>query len=344
MTPDRWQQIGKLLHQPLEQELAGQAIGPYQILSVLGQGGMGEVYLAQDSRLGRKVALKLLPSQFTQDRDRLRRFEREARAASALNHPNILTIYEIGEQEGRTFIAAEYIEGQTLRQSMAGGAFEVWEVLEVAVQVASALGEAHTAGIIHRDIKPENIMLRRDGLVKVLDFGLAKMSERPTPPGGKAKEWTETETGLLMGTTRYMSPEQARGLRLDGRTDLFSLGVVVYEMITGRPPFEGETATDVMIAIVEKEPLPLSQWVQVPAELEWMISKALSKTIETRYPAAGELERDLKRLRRRLEIKGDSGPRETTNKPKESQREPTRQSQRFKNRSGEWRDSTNALW
>ncbi len=290
--------------------LAGQTIGPYQVLSLIGKGGMGEVYLAQDSRLGRKIALKLLPSQFTQDRDRLRRFEREARAASALNHPNILTIYEIGEQSGSIFIATEFIEGQTLRQLMAGGQLRLTEALDVAVQVASALGTAHAAGIVHRDIKPENIMLRRDGFMKVLDFGLAKLNERQVAIG-QAKDakayWSETETGAVMGTTRYLSPEQARGLKVDGRTDIFSLGVVIYEMLAGRPPFEGDTATDVIIAIVEKEPLPLSQLAQVPAELEKIVSKALSKNVETRYQTAGELESDVKRLRRRVEIDIEAG-------------------------------------
>jgi eukaryotic-like serine/threonine-protein kinase len=288
--------------------LAGQVIGPYQILSVLGKGGMGEVYLAQDSRLGRKIALKLLPGQFTQDRDRLRRFEREARAASALNHPNILTIHEIGEQGGNIFIATEFIEGQTLRQEMAGGALPLREVLDVAVQVASALRAAHAAGIVHRDIKPENIMLRRDSFVKVLDFGLAKLSERQAVMGqarNATAYWSETETGAVMGT-RYLSPEQARELKVDGRTDIFSLGVVMYEMAAGRAPFEGETATDVIIAIVEKEPLPLSQLAQVPAEFEKIVSRALSKNLETRYQTASELESDLKRLRRRLESE-DSG-------------------------------------
>jgi serine/threonine protein kinase/Tol biopolymer transport system component len=300
-------------------DLAGQVIGPYQILSVLGKGGMGEVYLAQDNRLGRKVALKLLPSQFTQDRGRLGRFEREARAASALNHPNILTIYEIAEQNGNIFIATEFIEGQTLRQRMAGERLPLLEALDVAAQVSSALATAHAAGIVHRDIKPENIMLRRDGFVKVLDFGLAKLSGRQGVISGDqdAKSyWTETEAGVLIGTTRYMSPEQARGLRLDTRTDLFSLGVVMYEMMAGRPPFVGETATDVIIAIVETEPTPLSQCANVPAELEKIVAKALSKNVEARYQTASELENDLKRLKRRLPTETDLVPEPSQKKPK----------------------------
>ncbi|MGH9936586.1 MAG: serine/threonine-protein kinase, partial [Blastocatellia bacterium] len=203
-------------------------IGHYQVLAQIGAGGMGAVYLARDTRLDRQVALKLLPAEFTKDQDRLRRFAREARAASALNHPNIITIYEIGEIGERRFIAAEFVEGYTLRQRMASDRLELREALNVAIQVASALGAAHQAGIVHRDIKPENIMLRPDGLVKILDFGLAKLTEpQATAPAHQATTATgnSTEIGLVMGTPRYMSSEQARGQKVDARTDVFSLGV-----------------------------------------------------------------------------------------------------------------------
>src|SRR2546425_120949 len=218
----------------------GQRIGPYQVLSLIGAGGMGEVYLARDSRLGRKVALKLLPKEFTQSSDRVRRFEREARAVSALNHPNILTIHEIGQLEDTHYIATEFIDGETLRRQMARGRVPLREALDVACQVAGALAAAHDAGIVHRDIKPENIMVRPDRLVKVLDLGLAKLTEAQAPSANTEAPTVaevKTETGVVMGTVSYMSPEQARGLKLDARTDLFSLGVVMYEMVAGRAPF-----------------------------------------------------------------------------------------------------------
>src|SRR5215831_6352311 len=231
------------------QTMSGRMISHYQVLSLLGAGGMGEVYLAEDTRLGRKVALKLLPRKFTQDRERALRFQQEARAASALNHPNILTIYEIGEFEGGHFIATEFIDGQTLRMLMCAQ-IKLPAALDVATQVASALSAAHEAGIVHRDIKPENIMARRDGYIKVLDFGLAKLTEQ-FPPGQTAaadsaastKGLVHTDPGKLMGTARYMSPEQIRGREVNGRSDIFSLGVVLYEMVTGRAPFGGTTFT-----------------------------------------------------------------------------------------------------
>ena len=223
---------------------AGTRFDRYEILSPLGKGGMGEVYLAQDTRLKRKVALKLLPASFTQNAERLRRFEQEAYAASALNHPNIITIYEIGESGEFHFIATEFIEGNTLRQQMADTRMNLREALEIAVQIASALAAAHAAGIVHRDIKPENIMLRPDGLVKVLDFGLAKLTESQAlanDTDAVTVAASNTEPGVVMGTVRYMSPEQTRGLKVDGRSDIFSLGVVLYELVTGRAPFEGAT-------------------------------------------------------------------------------------------------------
>jgi len=227
------------------------ALTRYRILDKLGAGGMGEVYLAEDTRLHRRVALKFLPTQFTSDATRVRRFEKEARAASALNHPNILTIHEIGEAEGAHFIATEFVEGMTLRRRLSLGALTVMESLEVAIQVAAALQAAHTIGIIHRDIKPENLMLRDDGYVKVLDFGLAKFMESKSADDSEpADHMTQTEPGLAMGTTPYMSPEQTRGLKVDARTDIWSLGVVLYEMLTGHLPFTGKTRSDLMAAIL----------------------------------------------------------------------------------------------
>jgi serine/threonine protein kinase len=243
---------------------AGQMINQYQIISRLGAGGMGEVYLAEDTRLQRRVALKFLPSLGTQDEAHLRRFELEARAIAALSHPNVCTIHEVIETgEGRHCIVMEYVEGVTLRERMAGGQLKTREAVEVGIQVASALALAHTAGIVHRDIKPENIMLRRDGYVKILDFGLAKLSERKSEtPDSEAKTQIielKTTPGVVLGTVAYMSPEQARGLPVDGRTDVWSLGVVLYEMVTGQRPFAAPTPTDVIISIVGREPEPIDQ-------------------------------------------------------------------------------------
>src|SRR2546427_3140984 len=235
----------------------GKQIGSYQILSLLGQGGMGEVYLAQDTKLGRKVALKFLPSLSAGNRDRLRRFEQEARAASAFNHPNILTIHEIGEADGRRFIATEFIDGETLRRRLTNGRMKLNEALNIAIQTADALCAAHEVGIVHRDIKPENIMLRRrDGIVKVLDFGLAKLSEQPAAAietEASTKALLKTDPGVVMGTVIYMSPEQARGLEVDQRTDIWSLGVVLYEMVAGCLPFEPATASEGLAAILSED-------------------------------------------------------------------------------------------
>src|SRR6266576_5692003 len=274
-----------------EQPILGKHISHYEVLSLLGRGGMGEVFLAQDASLGRKVALKLLRSDFTRIEERLRRFQQEARAASALNHPNILTIHEIGHDGSLQFMATEYVEGETLRQHLSRARLTVGQTLDVGIQVASALAAAHQAGIIHRDIKPENIMLRSDGNVKLLDFGLAKLAEpkaidsvAPTLPK------VETEPGLVMGTVSYMSPEQARGQSVDARTDIFSLAVVLYEMISGSAPFAGESAADVIAAILDKEPVSLSNHLpEVPSELMGIISKALRKDREDRYQVISDL-------------------------------------------------------
>lgn len=326
----------------------GTRLDRYQILSTIGAGGMGEVYLAQDMRLGRKVAIKLLPTQFSQDKERLRRFEQEAFAASALNHPNIITIYEVGQANTEAgnylYIVTEFIEGQTLRRKMAGGKVPIHEALEISSQIASALSAAHNAGIIHRDLKPENLMIRPDGYVKMLDFGLAKLTESfspdltggmfdtkidsaefrnlpglvttvgettsmsvphedhqtTAPPGTSLKQ---TVPGVVMGTAQYMSPEQARGQRVDWRTDLFSFGILLYEMLAGRAPFTGSSPKEIVAAILQTEPLPLANYLpDAPESLEWIVSKALVKDREERYQTAREMLNDFKRLQRRLDV------------------------------------------
>ena len=271
----------------------GDTIGPYEVLSQLGSGAMGVVYLAQDERLGRKIALKLLPSQFTNDKDRLRRFQQEARAASALNHPNILTVHEVEQRDGLHYIATEFVDGVTLRQHMQARRMNLDELLNIAIQVASALQAAHAAGIAHRDIKPENIMIRSDGYIKVLDFGLAKLTENELSPAA-----AETNPGVVMGTPRYMSPEQARGLDVDLRTDIFSLGIVIYELVTGKLPFEGETTSDVIAALIKDEPESIRTIVpDLPVEFEQAVSKALAKDRSNRYQTIAEFASALRQLK-----------------------------------------------
>ena len=286
-----------------ESQYAGRAIGHYKILEPLGKGGMGEVYLALDAQLGRKVALKLLPHEFTTDAARVRRFEQEAKAASALNHPNILTIHEIGSEGELHFIATEFIEGQTLRQRIAKARMDLPEALEVAIQVAAALAAAHAVGIVHRDIKPENIMLRPDGYVKILDFGLAKLIETTPASSFTDTATLETAPGTVMGTLSYMSPEQVSGQPVDARADIWSLGVVLYEMVAGEKPFAGATASATMVSILDREPAPLKHHLgQASPVLESIVTKALAKNRAARYPAVEEFARDLKKLKRRLEI------------------------------------------
>src|SRR5262247_600581 len=281
----------------------GRSLGHYQTLSLIGAGGMGEVYLAEDRRLGRKVALKLLPAAFTQDKERVRRFKQEARAASSLNHPNILTIHEIGEasiaEGGAHYIVSEFVEGETLRAMLRGGRLDIGKATAIAEQVASALSVAHEAGIVHRDIKPENVMVRPDGLVKVLDFGLAKLTEAPARPAdSEALTNLSTAPGMVMGTVSYMSPEQARGQKVDHRADIFSLGVVLYEMLAGRRPFEGATMSDMIAALLTTEPTPLRQGcAEAPPELERIVGKCMAKDREARYQSAEELIAELKTLR-----------------------------------------------
>jgi len=279
---------GKAPHSP--SLTAGQTLAHYQIISQIGAGGMGEVYLANDLKLDRRVAIKILPSQFTKEVAQVERFEREARAASALNNPNIITIHEIGNEGDLHFIATEFIEGQTLRQRLTDGPIPVNEVLAIAMQIAHALAAAHAAGIIHRDIKPENVMVRPDGLVKVLDFGLAKLSERDLAISVTAMPATvslQTDVGVLMGTASYLSPEQVQHQPVDHRTDIFSLGVVLYEMLAGERPFRGDNVTQLFDAIVKSEPKPL------PSGLNRIVTRALSKEPATRYQSAKELNADL---------------------------------------------------
>ncbi len=291
---------------------AGTQFGHYEICSLLGVGGMGEVYLAKDNRLRRNVALKLLPSDLGLSKDRLLRFEQEAYAASALNHPNILTIYEIGQANESPFIAAEFIDGVTLREHMTSTQLELTDVLDAVVQVGSALAAAHQAGIVHRDIKPENIMVRHDGYVKVLDFGLAKLSESQrivSEPEAETVGMIKTNPGAVMGTVSYMSPEQVRGLEVDERTDIWALGVVIYEMLAGNTPFDGSTTSDVIASILRTEPLPLERFSpSVPSELLRILKKTLRKNKTERYQTAKDLVLDLKNLRREIESGGQSQP------------------------------------
>ncbi len=280
-----------------EPDLAGHTLGHYNILSVIGAGAMGEVYLARDTRLDRQVALKILPARFTVDGQRVTRFRREAKAASALSHPNIITIYDIGEIGETWFIAMEFIEGVTLRKQLAAGKMKPHEALGIASQCTVALEAAHQARIVHRDIKPENIMVRSDGVVKVVDFGLARIGETQEESAVEA-----TQAGTLIGTPRYMSPEQARGEKLDARTDIFSLGAVLYEMATGKPAFPGATTAEVFAALLGPGPLPPSQCADgIPEDLDAIVSKALARDREARYQTMHEFAADLENFEQRPE-------------------------------------------
>jgi serine/threonine protein kinase len=325
------------------EEMPISVIGPYRLLKKIGTGGMGEVYLAEDERLNRRIALKMPLAQYTQDTHRVRRFVREARAASALNHPNIITIFDIGEAQGNHYIATEYIQGQTLRQRMAKHV-TIAEALELGLQMASALNAAHEAGIIHRDIKPENIMLRPDGLLKVLDFGIAKLTEKHLAAEYDNQEIQITDAyadqidpyrstpevksggtapGIMLGTVTYMSPEQLRWQKVDIRTDIFSLGIVLYEVIVGRPPFSGQTQADKIAAILEHVPEPLSnRRPDTPPELEWVIKKALEKDRDSRYQNIKDFLADLQAIVEKIEFQemlercGQDGMNEHLNAPK----------------------------
>lgn len=285
--------------------LVGKTLGRYQVLSVLGVGGMGEVYLAHDPQLNRKLALKLLSPQFTEDAARVKRFEREAKSASALNHPNLITVYEIGQSAREHFMAIEYVDGQTLREKLQHGRLPLNEALEIAVQTTAALTAAHEAGIVHRDIKPENVMVRRDGYVKVLDFGLAKLTEQRGPDlntKGGTGALGRTQPGVVMGTASYMSPEQAEGLDVDPRSDVFSFGVLLYELVTGVLPFKGKSTLSVINAILNHTPEPPTALnPELPGELEHIINRALEKDRELRFQSAHDLRANLKRLQRELD-------------------------------------------
>lgn len=288
-----------VVHSPVT---VGQVFGRYRVLSAIGHGGMGEVYLAEDTTLGRRVALKFLPALVARDQVRLGRFEQEARATSALNHPNIITIYEVGLINGCNFIAAEYVDGETLRCRLENSRPNLPEAVDIAIQIVAALSAAHQAGIVHRDIKPENIMLRADGIVKVLDFGLAKLTYQVSAnPEEATRRLVMTSEGIVMGTVAYMSPEQARALPVDARTDIWSLGVVLYEMLTGCSPFIGPTASDMVAAILEREPEQLNSHCQVlPAELDRIVTKAIRKKANERYQTCRDLLVDLKSLQQQL--------------------------------------------
>jgi serine/threonine protein kinase/Tol biopolymer transport system component len=285
---------------------SGTTLGRYEIQRLLGAGGMGEVYLAHDTQLDRTIALKILPADVASDEERMRRFIQEAKATSAFNHPNVAHIYEVGEMNSLAFIAMEYVEGVTLREHEHIARMKLGEALNIAVQIADALAAAHAIGIVHRDIKPENIMVRADGYIKVLDFGLVKLTnprESVIDSEMATRARVNTSPGVVMGTVNYMSPEQARGLKVDERTDIWSLGVVLYEMVTGVVPFKGETPTDVIISVAEREPQPLTRLApDAPGALEWIVKKALAKNRGERYQSVKDLQIDLRRLKQEVEF------------------------------------------
>jgi serine/threonine-protein kinase len=298
----------KLLANQQTQSLIGQQIKSFKIVSLIGTGGMGEVYLAEDTNLGRKVAIKVLSENLITTEEQLKRFQQEARSIAALNHPNIITIHEFGQHEGLFFIVTEYVKGETLRRILSTQTFTLNTILDVALQIADALAAAHSNGIIHRDVKPENVMLRGDGYIKVLDFGLAKLVEKRFASQAAFSD-VETQTtlhtipGILLGTISYMSPEQLRGFKVDGQTDIWSLGVLLYEMLTGQLPFCSETPSDCVASILKTEPLPLSHFVEdIPETFEQVVMNALKKDKNERYKTITELQSDLRQIKKRLEL------------------------------------------
>src|SRR6266540_4919094 len=288
---------------------SGQTVAHYKILSLLGEGGMGKIYLAQDTKLHRKVALKFLPAKLAGNQDHMRRCAQEAKSAAGLHHPNIAQIFEIGNYETAHYIAMEYVEGETLRQLLSRRKLEIKKAVEFAAQVASGLATAHKEGIIHRDIKPENLVVTTTGQIKILDFGLAKLVEKELGGAGVSQLTTAymhsgnaTTPGVILGTVAYMSPEQARAEKVDQRTDIFSLGVVLYEMVTGERPFKGKSVVDTLHAIINLEPPPATKLnAQLPPELVDILGKALAKDPAQRYQHAGDFELDLRRFKRALE-------------------------------------------
>ncbi|MGH9199909.1 MAG: serine/threonine-protein kinase, partial [Vicinamibacterales bacterium] len=277
---------------------SGTRLGPYEILAPLGAGGMGEVYRARDTRLNRTIAIKVLPSDVASDPDRLRRFQQEAQAASALNHPNILTIYDIGQEAGVSFIAMEWVQGKTLRDLLAAGRLPARRLAHIAHQIAEGLAQAHASGIVHRDLKPENIMVGNADLVKIVDFGLAKLSRPPEPELSRAfTQAAGTAAGIVLGTVGYMSPEQASGQAADHRSDQFSLGLIAYEAVTGRRPFARPTAAQTLAATIEAEPEPVTTLNRdVPAHLALVIHRCLEKHPANRYESTRDLARDLQHV------------------------------------------------
>jgi serine/threonine protein kinase len=278
----------------------GSRLGPYEVLALLGAGGMGEVYRARDPRLGRDVAIKVLPASFSKDADRLRRFGDEARAAGVLNHPNITAVFDIGLHDGSPYLVSELLEGETLREALAGGHLSTWQALDYAIQIARGLAAAHQKGIVHRDLKPDNVFVTRDGRLKIIDFGLAKLTpakevspnqtDLPTATGG-------TDPGVLLGTVGYIAPEQLRGRPADARSDIFSLGAILYEMLSGRRAFQGDSAADTMTAILRDDPPDLSLTGQsISPGLERIVRRCLEKNPEQRFQSALDLAFDLEAL------------------------------------------------
>lgn len=275
----------------------GNSIGPYKILSMIGSGGMGEVYRARDSRLGRDVVVKILLEKFSENRDRLQRFVQEARSASALNHPNIITIYDIGSFESGTYIAMEFIEGKTLREILSSGPVSLKKAIHIAAQLADGLARAHEAGIIHRDLKPENVMISKDGFVKILDFGLAKTSLPKTQDASDLPTQIRTDAGFILGTAAYMSPEQASALAVDFRSDQFSFGIIFYEMVTGKNPFYRKTTVDTLSAIINEEAKPVGSFnPELPAHIQWIIDRCMAKNCEDRYGSTRDLAKDIQNI------------------------------------------------
>ena len=300
-------QVADIIDSDTKRLETGTRFGHYEIIRQIGIGGMGEVYLAKDQKLDRRVAIKILNEKFSRDESNLKRFVREAKAASALNHPNILVIHEIGESEDAHYIVSEFIEGRTLREVLTQSQMSLGEVLDISIQIASALAAAHGAHLVHRDIKPENVMVRPDGYVKVLDFGLAKLVEEENKPFGLEHATTRNQTakGVILGTVNYMSPEQAKGELVDERTDIFSFGAVIYEMIAGKTAFAGNSMAEAFANLINAEPQPLSALaVNVPEELKRIVAKTLRKKKDERYQTMKDLLADLNRLRKNPTYEG----------------------------------------